>query len=199
MYGYSALPYLVLFIEWFFEVKFQCDTTTSSKINNMLYINVLTSVFLWQTPIIGNKYGDQHSAAGRNGKPKAIAVTRSTSSTSSGSNSNALVPVSWKRPQLSQVCCVYVQQALLWLNKKYGSNVCNMDVNCMREKTYAWNSVDNKFLTLTKLFHYLVVVNMFCENLFFFLRSLMRLQHIWYLFSSITKGRWARHQHQMLT
>uniref|UniRef100_G3UKA5 FRY like transcription coactivator n=1 Tax=Loxodonta africana TaxID=9785 RepID=G3UKA5_LOXAF len=54
-----------------------------------------------ETPIIGNKYGDQHSA-GRNGKPKVIAVTRSTSSTSSGSNSNALVPVSWKRPQLSQ-------------------------------------------------------------------------------------------------
>ncbi|KAL7981768.1 hypothetical protein Chor_000825 [Crotalus horridus] len=55
-----------------------------------------------QTPIIGNKYGDQHSATGRNGKAKVIAVTRSTSSTSSGSNSNALVPVSWKRPQLSQ-------------------------------------------------------------------------------------------------
>ncbi|XP_041444772.1 protein furry homolog-like isoform X9 [Xenopus laevis] len=55
-----------------------------------------------ETPIIGHKYGDQHSAAGRNGKPKVIAVTRSTSSTSSGSNSNALVPVSWKRPQLSQ-------------------------------------------------------------------------------------------------
>nr|KAF6386793.1 FRY like transcription coactivator [Myotis myotis] len=55
-----------------------------------------------ETPIIGNKYGDQHTTAGRNGKPKVIAVTRSTSSTSSGSNSNALVPVSWKRPQLSQ-------------------------------------------------------------------------------------------------
>lgn len=60
-------------------------------------------VFILQTPIIGNKYGDQHSATGRNGKAKVIAVTRSTSSTSSGSNSNALVPVSWKRPQLSQV------------------------------------------------------------------------------------------------
>ncbi|GAB1289726.1 FRY-like transcription coactivator [Apodemus speciosus] len=55
-----------------------------------------------ETPIIGNKYGGQHSAAGRNGKAKVIAVTRSTSSTSSGSTSNALVPVSWKRPQLSQ-------------------------------------------------------------------------------------------------
>uniref|UniRef100_A0A671NU36 Protein furry homolog-like n=1 Tax=Sinocyclocheilus anshuiensis TaxID=1608454 RepID=A0A671NU36_9TELE len=55
-----------------------------------------------ETPIIGHKYGDQRSAAGRNGKPQVIAVTRSTSSTSSGSNSNGLVPVSWKRPQLSQ-------------------------------------------------------------------------------------------------
>uniref|UniRef100_A0A671YAR9 Furry homolog, like n=1 Tax=Sparus aurata TaxID=8175 RepID=A0A671YAR9_SPAAU len=56
-----------------------------------------------ETPIIGHKYGDQRTAAGRNGKPQVIAVTRSTSSTSSGSNSNGLVPVSWKRPQLSQV------------------------------------------------------------------------------------------------
>lgn len=32
-----------------------------------------------------------------------MAVTRSASSTSSGSNSNVLVPVSWKRPQYSQV------------------------------------------------------------------------------------------------
>ncbi|TMS20828.1 Protein furry homolog-like [Larimichthys crocea] len=55
-----------------------------------------------QTPIIGHKYGDQRTGAGRNGKPQVIAVTRSTSSTSSGSNSNGLVPVSWKRPQLSQ-------------------------------------------------------------------------------------------------
>ncbi|XP_069487793.1 protein furry homolog-like isoform X2 [Ambystoma mexicanum] len=55
-----------------------------------------------ETPIIGHKYGDQHNTNVRNGKPKVIAVTRSTSSTSSGSNSNALVPVSWKRPQLSQ-------------------------------------------------------------------------------------------------
>ncbi|XP_056115791.1 protein furry homolog-like isoform X2 [Rhinichthys klamathensis goyatoka] len=55
-----------------------------------------------ETPIIGHKYGDQRSAVGRNGKPQIIAVTRSTSSTSSGSNSNGLVPVSWKRPQLSQ-------------------------------------------------------------------------------------------------
>ncbi|XP_014830699.1 PREDICTED: protein furry homolog-like isoform X7 [Poecilia mexicana] len=55
-----------------------------------------------ETPIIGHKYGDQRTAAGRNGKAQVIAVTRSTSSTSSGSNSNGLVQVSWKRPQLSQ-------------------------------------------------------------------------------------------------
>ncbi|XP_068448807.1 protein furry homolog-like isoform X3 [Clinocottus analis] len=55
-----------------------------------------------ETPIIGHKYGDQRTPVGRNGKPQVIAVTRSTSSTSSGSNSNGLVPVSWKRPQLSQ-------------------------------------------------------------------------------------------------
>ncbi|KAJ8277121.1 hypothetical protein GJAV_G00071690 [Gymnothorax javanicus] len=55
-----------------------------------------------ETPIIGHKYGDQRAGAGRNGKPQVIAVTRSTSSTSSGSNSTGLVPVSWKRPQLSQ-------------------------------------------------------------------------------------------------
>ncbi|XP_029606709.1 protein furry homolog-like isoform X4 [Salmo trutta] len=55
-----------------------------------------------ETPIIGHKYGDQRTTVGRNGKPQVIAVTRSTSSTSSGSNSNGLVPVSWKRPQLSQ-------------------------------------------------------------------------------------------------
>ncbi|XP_077574079.1 protein furry homolog-like isoform X2 [Stigmatopora nigra] len=55
-----------------------------------------------ETPIIGHKYGDQRAMAGRNGKQQMNAVTRSTSSTSSGSNSNGLVPVSWKRPQLSQ-------------------------------------------------------------------------------------------------
>ncbi|XP_057696254.1 protein furry homolog-like isoform X2 [Corythoichthys intestinalis] len=55
-----------------------------------------------ETPIIGHKYGDQRTMAGRNGKQQINAVTRSTSSTSSGSNSNGLVPVSWKRPQLSQ-------------------------------------------------------------------------------------------------
>ncbi|MEQ2167848.1 hypothetical protein GOODEAATRI_008190, partial [Goodea atripinnis] len=43
-------------------------------------------------------------SGGREGKARAMAVTRSTSSTSSGSNSNTiLVPVSWRRPQSSQV------------------------------------------------------------------------------------------------
>uniref|UniRef100_A0A8B9R890 FRY microtubule binding protein n=2 Tax=Anas platyrhynchos TaxID=8839 RepID=A0A8B9R890_ANAPL len=52
-----------------------------------------------ETPIIGRRYDELQSSSGRDGKPRAMAVTRSTSSTSSGSNSNVLVPVSWKRPQ----------------------------------------------------------------------------------------------------
>ncbi|KAG8452837.1 hypothetical protein GDO86_004577 [Hymenochirus boettgeri] len=55
-----------------------------------------------QTPIIGRRFDDLQSSAGRDGKGRVMPVTRSTSSTSSGSNSNALVPVSWKRPQTSQ-------------------------------------------------------------------------------------------------
>uniref|UniRef100_A0A8C8XV26 FRY microtubule binding protein n=1 Tax=Panthera leo TaxID=9689 RepID=A0A8C8XV26_PANLE len=55
-----------------------------------------------ETPIIGRRYDELQNASGRDGKPRAMAVTRSTSSTSSGSNSNVLVPVSWKRPQYSQ-------------------------------------------------------------------------------------------------
>ncbi|XP_010154358.1 PREDICTED: protein furry homolog, partial [Eurypyga helias] len=55
-----------------------------------------------ETPIIGRRYDELQSSSGRDGKPRAVAVTRSTSSTSSGSNSNVLVPVSWKRPQYSQ-------------------------------------------------------------------------------------------------
>ncbi len=65
-----------------------------------------------QTPVIGRRYDDLQGSGVRDGKARAIAVTRSTSSTSSGSNSNTvLVPVSWKRPQSSQVtnisCCSY--------------------------------------------------------------------------------------------
>ncbi|KAG2457353.1 FRY protein, partial [Polypterus senegalus] len=56
-----------------------------------------------ETPIIGRRFDDLQGSAGRDGKTRAIAVTRSTSSTSSGSNSNVLVPVSWKKPQSSQV------------------------------------------------------------------------------------------------
>ncbi|XP_039601673.1 protein furry homolog isoform X2 [Polypterus senegalus] len=55
-----------------------------------------------ETPIIGRRFDDLQGSAGRDGKTRAIAVTRSTSSTSSGSNSNVLVPVSWKKPQSSQ-------------------------------------------------------------------------------------------------
>uniref|UniRef100_A0A8D0H4U3 FRY microtubule binding protein n=1 Tax=Sphenodon punctatus TaxID=8508 RepID=A0A8D0H4U3_SPHPU len=55
-----------------------------------------------ETPIIGRRYDELQSSAGRDDKPRTMAVTRSTSSTSSGSNSNVLVPVSWKRPQYSQ-------------------------------------------------------------------------------------------------
>uniref|UniRef100_UPI003AAB7154 protein furry homolog isoform X2 n=1 Tax=Centroberyx gerrardi TaxID=166262 RepID=UPI003AAB7154 len=56
-----------------------------------------------ETPVIGRRYDDLQGSPGRDGKGRAIAVTRSTSSTSSGSTSNnVLVPVSWKRPQSSQ-------------------------------------------------------------------------------------------------
>uniref|UniRef100_A0A452F558 FRY microtubule binding protein n=1 Tax=Capra hircus TaxID=9925 RepID=A0A452F558_CAPHI len=56
-----------------------------------------------ETPIIGRRYDELQNSSGRDGKPRPMAVTRSASSTSSGSNSNVLVPVSWKRPQYSQV------------------------------------------------------------------------------------------------
>ncbi|XP_036392594.1 protein furry homolog isoform X2 [Megalops cyprinoides] len=56
-----------------------------------------------ETPVIGRRYDDLQGSPGRDGKIQAVAVTRSTSSTSSGSSTNnVLVPVSWKRPQLSQ-------------------------------------------------------------------------------------------------
>ncbi|XP_030007760.1 protein furry homolog isoform X3 [Sphaeramia orbicularis] len=56
-----------------------------------------------ETPVIGRRYDDLHGSPGQDGKSRTIAVTRSTSSTSSGSTSNnVLVPVSWKRPQSSQ-------------------------------------------------------------------------------------------------
>ncbi|KAM3874720.1 protein furry homolog [Diretmus argenteus] len=56
-----------------------------------------------ETPVIGRRYDDLQGSPGHDGKHRAIALTRSTSSTSSGSTSNnILVPVSWKRPQSSQ-------------------------------------------------------------------------------------------------
>ncbi|XP_017345070.1 protein furry homolog isoform X6 [Ictalurus punctatus] len=55
-----------------------------------------------ETPVIGRRYDELQGRGGRDGKARAIAVTRSTSSTSSGSSSPVLVPVSWKKPQSSQ-------------------------------------------------------------------------------------------------
>uniref|UniRef100_A0A4W5PN63 FRY microtubule binding protein n=1 Tax=Hucho hucho TaxID=62062 RepID=A0A4W5PN63_9TELE len=56
-----------------------------------------------ETPVIGRRYEELQGSPGREGKSQAIAVTCSTSSTSSGSTSNnVLVPVSWKIPQSSQ-------------------------------------------------------------------------------------------------
>lgn len=61
-------------------------------------------MFSLQTPVIGRRFDELQGSGGREGKARAMAVTRSTSSTSSGSNSNTiLVPVSWRRPQSSQV------------------------------------------------------------------------------------------------
>ncbi|PWA28028.1 hypothetical protein CCH79_00012147 [Gambusia affinis] len=56
-----------------------------------------------ETPVIGRRYDDLKRSPGHDVRSMATSVTRSTSSTSSGSNTNnVLVPVSWKRPQSSQ-------------------------------------------------------------------------------------------------
>ncbi|XP_068172706.1 protein furry homolog isoform X2 [Antennarius striatus] len=56
-----------------------------------------------ETPVIGRRFDDIQRSPGQDVKSRTTAVTRSTSSTSSGSTSNnVLVPVSWKRPQSSQ-------------------------------------------------------------------------------------------------
>uniref|UniRef100_A0A8C2ZKI9 FRY microtubule binding protein n=1 Tax=Cyclopterus lumpus TaxID=8103 RepID=A0A8C2ZKI9_CYCLU len=56
-----------------------------------------------ETPVIGRRFDDLQRSPGLDVKSRTTAVTRSTSSTSSGSTSNnVLVPVSWKRPQSSQ-------------------------------------------------------------------------------------------------
>ncbi|GAB5566270.1 protein furry homolog isoform X4 [Prionailurus iriomotensis] len=72
------------------------------SLENQMETFQLVSTTSEVTPIIGRRYDELQNASGRDGKPRAMAVTRSTSSTSSGSNSNVLVPVSWKRPQYSQ-------------------------------------------------------------------------------------------------
>lgn len=70
----------------------------------IIYVNFkLLLMFYFKTPIIGKRYDELQTSSGRDGKHRIMPVTRSTSSTSSGSNSNVLVPVSWKRPQYSQV------------------------------------------------------------------------------------------------
>uniref|UniRef100_A0A4W4HA29 Furry homolog a (Drosophila) n=1 Tax=Electrophorus electricus TaxID=8005 RepID=A0A4W4HA29_ELEEL len=58
-----------------------------------------------ETPVIGRRYDDLHGSPGSDGKVRGmVAVSCSTSTTSSGSNktNHVLVPVSWKRPQSSQ-------------------------------------------------------------------------------------------------
>nr|XP_055052852.1 protein furry homolog isoform X2 [Misgurnus anguillicaudatus] len=58
-----------------------------------------------ETPVIGRRCDDLHGSPRQDGKNGGgVAVTRSVSSTSSGSyhSNHVLVPVSWKRPQSSQ-------------------------------------------------------------------------------------------------
>lgn len=93
-------PMLVMF-----RAIFSCNRSDWPHFKFLLeHCVVLVNIYsLFKTPIIGRRYDELQSSSGRDGKPRAMAVTRSTSSTSSGSNSNVLVPVSWKRPQYSQV------------------------------------------------------------------------------------------------
>ncbi len=115
-----------------YQPQFSKGVCMSIVVWNFFYLLIIVyflSLFLTfdpQTPIIGHKYGDQRSAVGRNGKPQVIAVTRSTSSTSSGSNSNGLVPVSWKRPQLSQVLSTIM-------------NVCHFLINQLKAAIIAFS------------------------------------------------------------
>ncbi|TRY66006.1 hypothetical protein DNTS_003783 [Danionella cerebrum] len=58
-----------------------------------------------ETPVIGRRYDELHGSPRQDGNNRgSVTVTRSTSSTSSGSyqNNHVLVAVSWKRPQSSQ-------------------------------------------------------------------------------------------------
>ena len=89
---------------------YRCDQTTSSLLSMWSVCPTCASSPPWQTPVIGRRFDELHGSAGHDGKSRVIAVTRSTSSTSSGSNSNTvLVPVSWKRPQSSQVSLLSAQ------------------------------------------------------------------------------------------
>lgn len=78
---------------------------SSAQSLSVCIITTVLPVAVWlQTPVIGRRFDELQGSGGREGKSRAMAVTRSTSSTSSGSNSNTiLVPVSWRRPQSSQV------------------------------------------------------------------------------------------------
>lgn len=87
---------------WYFSGKVSSFNINVSNIDVISWRPV--SGCTLQTPVIGRRFDDLQGSGGRVGKARAMAVTRSTSSTSSGSNSNTiLVPVSWRRPQYSQV------------------------------------------------------------------------------------------------
>uniref|UniRef100_A0A8C9F5J0 FRY microtubule binding protein n=1 Tax=Pavo cristatus TaxID=9049 RepID=A0A8C9F5J0_PAVCR len=104
-----------------------------------------------ETPIIGRRYDELQSSSGRDGKPRAMAVTRSTSSTSSGSNSNVLVPVSWKRPQYSQK---RTKEKLVHV-----LSLCGQEVGLSKNP-----SVSSLLLTISVYLH---AQNLKCEELYF--------------------------------
>lgn len=93
----------VLSLYMIFKIIFSSNWSNMALLSSSWSRVLLNNSSLFKTPIIGRRYDELQSSSGRDGKPRAMAVTRSTSSTSSGSNSNVLVPVSWKRPQYSQV------------------------------------------------------------------------------------------------
>lgn len=98
---FAALLVLSLYV--IFKIIFSFNWSNMALKSSSWSKMLLNNYSLFKTPIIGRRYDELQSFSGRDGKPRAMAVTRSTSSTSSGSNSNVLVPVSWKRPQYSQV------------------------------------------------------------------------------------------------
>lgn len=96
---------LYLWHLWGEKITKCCCFTLLNGHSTIQYTAVINfSFFPLQTPVIGRRFDELQGSGGREGKARAMAVTRSTSSTSSGSNSNTiLVPVSWRRPQSSQV------------------------------------------------------------------------------------------------